>query len=85
MSYKKQTDFNVFTFCTILKKHWLKGGSRLHQHLLCYILWYQLFQCVLGIKSNYEVSSHPFVLAVLVLDGFGGGVHRWIGGMAPLF
>ena len=31
------------------------------------------------------MSSHPFVLSVLVLDAFGGAVHRWIGGMASLF
>ena len=87
MSYKKQTDLNVVTFCTILKKHQLKSGSRLHQHLLCSIVLVPtIWVHVIDLKPIYKVSSHPFVLSVLVLDGFGGGgVHRRIGGIASLF
>ena len=86
VSFKKQTDLNVFMFCTILKKHRLKGGSRLHQHLLCSIVLVPtIWVHVIDLKPIYKVSSHPFVLSILVLDGSGGGIHRWIGGMAPLF
>ena len=50
------------------------------------LFWYQLFECMLiDLKPIYKVSSHPFVLSVLVLDAFGGAVHRWIGEMASLF
>ena len=77
VSFKKQTDLNVFTFCTILKKHRLKGGSRLHQHLLCStVLVTTIWVHVIGLDNSkpiYKVSSHPLVYlswSLMVLGGY---------------
>ena len=84
MSFKKQTDLNVFTFCTILKKHRLKGGSRLHQHLLCSIvLVTTIWVHIIGVDNSkpiYKTEFSPFSLSVLFLDGLGKGIHCWFWG-----
>ena len=84
MSYKKQTDLNVITFCTILKKHQLKSGSRLHQHLLCSIvLVTTIWVHIIGVDNSkpiYKTEFSPFGLSVLFLDGLGKGIHHWFWG-----
>ena len=84
MSYNKQTDLNFITFCTILKKHQLKSGSRLHQHLLCSIvlvttIWVHIIG-VDNLKPIYKTEFSPFGLSVLFLDGLGKGIHCWFWG-----
>ena len=87
VSFKKQTDLNVFTFCTILKKHRLKGGSRLHQHLLCStVLVTTIWVHVIGLDNSkpiYKVSSHPLVYLSWSLMVWGGYTSLILGEWFP--